>query len=538
LRRFGAVDSLHHVPPPFAVSALSRAELEALLIELFGEITTLKQTVAELREEIARLKGLKGRPNIRPSGMDQGTAPAKPTADKKQPGRGKVMPRVSIEEKVIKAEIPPGSRFKGYEPFLVQDLVISAKATCYQRERWITPDGRTILAALPEGIEGHFGPELRRFVLMQYHQGQSTMPRLLDLLRSVGVSISKRQLVRLLNDNHEGFIAEAQDVLRAGLETSPWVSVDDTGARHAGKNGFCTQIGNEWFTWFRTRSSKSRLNFLDLLRAGHTDYVLNDAAYVYMREQGLPAATIARLQAEPQTRFSDQTAWQAHLNRLGFNALKVTPEPVRVATEGALWGSVQAHEFLCDAVVLSDDAGQFNVGQHALCWVHAERLVHKLDTFNDRHRAAQTRVRGLIWDFYADLKAYQLKPGTRRAEALRRRFDRIFLRRTGFATLDRLLARLHANKAELLMVLDRPEIPLHTNGSENDIRCYVTRRKVSAGTRSKTGRDCRDAFLSLAKTCDKLGIAVWDYLGSRFKVAGHAIIQPLDHYVRAQFRPA
>jgi len=93
-----------------------------------------------------------------------------------------------------------------------------------------------------------------------------------------------------------------------------------------------------------------------MLRAGHTDYVLNDAAYVYMREQGLPAATIARLQAETQTRFSDKTAWQAHLDCLGFNALKVTPDPVRVATEGALWGSVQAHEFLCDTVILSDRA--------------------------------------------------------------------------------------------------------------------------------------------------------------------------------------
>jgi hypothetical protein len=145
----------------------------------------------------------------------------------------------------------------------VQDLVISAHATCYQRERWVTPDGRTILAALPEGIEGHFGPELRRFVLMQYHQGQSTLPRLLTLLRSVGISISKRQLVRLLNEDHQGFVVEAREVLRAGLATSSWVTVDDTGARHAGKNGFCTQIGNEWFTWFRTRSSKSRVNFLD-----------------------------------------------------------------------------------------------------------------------------------------------------------------------------------------------------------------------------------------------------------------------------------
>ena len=161
-----------------------------------------------------------------------------------------------------------------------------------------------------------------------------------------------------------------------------------------------------------------------------------------------------------------------------------------------------------------------------------------LDTFNDRHRATQKKVRGLIWGFYAGLKTYRLKPTPRRAFALRARFDRIFRRHTGFATPDRLLARPHANKAELLMVLDRPELPLHTNGSENDIRCYVTRRKVSAGTRSDIGRDCRDAFLSLARTCDKPGIAVWDYLGNRLRIVGHAIVEPLDHYVRARTRPA
>ena len=485
--------------------------------------------------------------------MDNATQPPEPGKPEKRRFRGKVTPRVKIEDQVVEVTVPEGSRFKGYEPFLVQDLVISATATCYQRERWVTPDGQTILAPLPEGIDGHFGPELRRFVLMQYHQGQSTLPRLAIFLRSVGVAISKRQLQRLLTDKQESFVAEAQDVLRAGLETSLYISVDrfakradvpegvrrtDTGARHAGKNGFCTQIGNDWFTWFGTRSSKSRLNFLDLLRAGHTDYVLNDAAYGYMRKHAMPAPLIACLAAQPQTVFADQATWLAHLDRLGFTKLDATPDPVQVATEGARWGSVQSHKFLCDAVVLSDDAGQFNVGQHALCWVHAERLVHKLDAFTDKHRAAQTQARSLIWDFYADLKAYRLRPNPRRAGALRKRFDDIFLRRTGFVTLDRLLKRLHANKAELLMVLDRPQTPLNTNGSENDIRCYVTRRKVSAGTRSDVGRDCRDAFLGLAKTCDKLGIAVWDYLGSRLKVAGHTVIQPLDRYVRGRFRPA
>ena len=198
-------------------------------------------------------------------------------------------------------------------------------------------------------------------------------------------------------------------------------------------------------------------------------------------------------------------------------------------------------------MVLSDDAGQFAVGRHALCWVHAERLVHKLDTFTDLNRAAQQHVRKPIWNFYADLKAYQASPGNSRPPgqargqalgALRARFDRIFRRRTGFATLDRLLARLHANKAELLMVLERPETPLHTNGSENDIRCQVTRRKVSAGTRSHLGRDCRDACLGLAKTCTKLDVAFWDYLGSRLRVPGQPLIPPLPNLVRCRGQPA
>ena len=388
------------------------------------------------------------------------------------------------------------------------------------------------MAPLPAGIAGHFGPELRRFVLAQYHRGQVTVPRLVGLLRDIGVDISKRQVVRLLNGDKEAFLLEARGVLRAGLETARWITVDDTGARHKAMNGVCTQLGNDHFAWFATTGSKSRLNFVGLLRAGHGDYVVNEAALAYMGGRHLSGPVIALLAEHESKRFADQAAWTAHLEDLGITELKVLPDPVKIATEGALWGSVAGHGFLNDAVIVSDDAGQFNVGRHALCWVHAERLIHKLVGFNQRQRQAIERIRARVWRFYKALKAYCRDPTPRRKAALDKRFDRLFSTRTGFATLDRLLMRLRANKNELLLALERPDIPLHTNGSENDIRCQVTKRKVSGGTRSDAGRDARDAFLGLMKTCDKLGVSFWDYLGDRLQLPGAPAVPLLPYLIR------
>src|SRR5271168_1185705 len=160
-----------------------------------------------------------------------------------------------------------------------------------------------------------------------------------------------------------------------------------------------------------------------------------------------------------------------------------------------------------------------------------------INSIRSPRRNAPQRIRGLIWLFYRNLKAWRRHPSPARKVVLSARFDRIFSHRSGFAKLDRLLGRQRANKNELLMVLERPDIPLHTNGSENDVRCQVEKRKISGGTRSDAGRDGRDAFLGLLKTCAKNGILFWDYLGARLKVPGCRDIPNLAQIVAALAAP-
>jgi hypothetical protein len=318
-------------------------------------------------------------------------------------------------------------------------------------------------------------------------------------------------LSRILIADKAGFHAEKDALLAAGLRCSTVVTVDDTGARHAGNNGYCTHIGNEFFAWFASTEHKSRINFLQLLRAGHTDYVLTDEALAYMAEQKLPQGPLARLRNDTGARFADPDAWEGYLRREDIT----TPRHLRIATEGALLGSILHHGLAQDLAIVSDDAGQFAVLIHGLCWVHAERTIHKLIPVSEKQRQAVASVRTRIWDLYRDLKQYQDHPTPARKTELEDRFDELFTTKTCYHTLNQALQRLHNNKAELLLVLERPDVPLHTNGSERDIREYVKWRKISGGTRSEDGRRCRDTFASLKKTCRKLGISFWTYLLDR-----------------------
>ncbi len=482
------------------------------------ENTQLKVENQLLRDEIARLKNLPPRPPFKASGMDKATdAKAQNKQASKKKPRG---PKLDVErvdrDIVLHANAPAGSRFKGYRSYYVRDVVLRAEVIHYQRECWVTPEGKAILAPLPAGIVGGYGPNLRRLCLMLHAQGQVTMERLSTLLNDIGVDISKRQVVRMLARNLEGFIAEDAAVLHTGLVSAAYVTVDDTGARHASDNFYTTHIGNANFSVFRTTKTKSRLNFLSLLRGNYQDTVLSDAALDYLQARNVDPAIIARLRPRKAQHFPNQVPFLEHLLR---NVVDIFDNnTLRMFGEAGLWGAIRYHGLMGNTVIVSDDAGQFRVGDHALCWVHAERLLQKLMPTTPQQVRVVENIRDLIWSFYKALKGFKQKPSHGLIAAFNMRFERIFTIRTSYVELDELLTRLLRRKRELLKVLERPEIPLHTNASENDLRSCVTKRKISGGTMSRDGRVARDTMLGLMKTCKKLGLSFWHYLGDRLGI--------------------
>jgi Transposase IS66 family len=512
------------------VPEISEADDTPLVRQLVAIIRAQQERLQQLEDEIARLKGLKTRPVIAPSRLETPLPKPSPMGQKR-PGsdkRSKTDQLTITDDKVIPLlDKPPQSTFKGYESYVVQELVIEPRVILYRRERWRTPDGPTLVAPLPpEVIPGsHFGPNLICFIIHQYHHQHVTQPLLWEQLDQFGIAISMGQLSRILTEQKEAFHQEKAQLLPAGLAVSPYVQVDDTGARHKGRNGYCTQIGNDLFASFESTDSKSRLNFLELLRRPHLDYVINEIAVGYWEEQQLAAAVVERLRQGP-CQFGDVAEWQSRLQELGITAQR----HVRIATEGALLGSLIEHGVSSELGILSDGAGQFHVLVHIACWLHAERPLTRMVPYSEEHRAAIDKARQRIWELYQDLKAYRLDPTEARRPILAARFDECCAERTHFPSVDAVLKGMSQKRADLLRVLDRPEVPLHNNLSEGHMRDYVKKRKISGSTRSESGRRARDTFASLKKTCRRLGVNFWAYLQDRLR--GHGRIPPLAELIR------
>ena len=505
-------------------------------------VRRLVEVIEKLTAEIHRLKGLPELPRrpLSPSPLqDDSAPPSQQQAEKKKRRkrpkghkRSKLKDlRIDHTEVLQPDEIPAGARSLGYKNFIIQELRFEPVNIRYRRARYQLPDGQVIIASRPEHLRGQFGPNLRCFVLHQYYHNQVTEPLLRQQLADLEISISTRQISRMLTEGHEAFHQEKDQLLPTAREISQYFQADDTTARHQGRNGHTLHIGNDFFASFVTTDSKSRLNFLEVLRTPYSDYVLGGDGLFYLECSGFPRRQHARLESllEGQGWIWEQAAdWEQQLNEWQITH----PDHRRTLTEAALWGSLMHHELYFHQPLLSDDAGQFKLlgYAHGLCWLHAERHVARLIPLSPREQRAYDRTRDAIWHYYQRLKAYREQPTPRKRQHLERSFDRLFLSRTGWEELNQALRTIHHKKDELLLVLEHPELPLHNNLSESDIRQFAKMRKISGSTRSENGRRCRDTFLSLKTTCRKLHVSFWRFLQDR--IQGLKALPPLPELIR------
>ena len=511
---------------------------------LTTENNSLATENTALREELRHLKKLKGQPKIRPNkkapedskennskpaSASGNTPPPKSKRPRSQkPGRTAKPSPSSVREEICTLEnVQDSWKRGGYQDFTHIDVNLEFTTTRYRREVWRKPEGGTVIAPLPAHVKGRFGSNLTAMLLDLYHSCSVTQPLLLDWLHSHGCPLSEGKLNDLLVDGHELFHQERDSILEAGIASSRMLLVDDTGARHDGKNGFCTVIGNETFTVFASTPSKSRINFLNLLQGKRRSHVLNPVAIDYLKQVGMADKWIDTLSVYGECHFLNQAAWEAFLDDHSLFARQQR----RWATEAVLKAGLLNTGFPENMIIHSDGARQFDTAfEHSLCWFHASRPLARLIPANQQERAARDWMEKQYWFLYDDIESYCRAPTAARKAQLEQDFDNWVTTQVDYPGLQSALSQLHRAREELLLVLKYPWLPLHNNLSERQIREYVKRRKISGGTRSSLGQRCRDTFASLKKTCRLHGVSFSRYLKDR--ISGAGLIPRLSDMIR------
>jgi hypothetical protein len=512
-----------------------------LVEELAADNRALRAEVQRLRDENNRLKGEQGKPAIKAN-----TTP--PPAPDHSSERERHRPRLrhmshKVEQIAIDREetltvdpavLPPDAEFKGHEPVVVQDVVFRTDNVLFHKEKWYSPAaGKTYLAPLPLGYGGQFGPGLKALTLVFYYVGQMSEPKILEVLRGVGVKLSDGHLSDLLIKDQAALHQEKAAVVEAGLRSSPWQHTDDTATRVNGRNQHCHILCNPLYTAYTTLPGKDRLSILDVLRNGRPrTYLLNDEALSYLERVSVSGVTRRRLLHLPRDTVLDEPTLldllEAHLPGLGDQTRKWVLDALAVAAYHAQAEGPVVRLLVCD------DAPQFTwlTEALALCWVHEGRHYKKLDPALPQHRQALADFLTDFWAYYDELLAYRQQPTSEERTRLAAAFDTLFARETGYWRLDERIASTCSKKAHLLLVLEHPEIELHNNPAELGARARVRKRDVSFGPRTAEGARAWDTFMTVAETAKKLGVSVYHYLHDR--VSGKNQMRSLAEEIDAQ----
>ena len=495
-----------------------------LLEDVRADLRAAQAEIQRLRNEINRLKGEQGQPTIKPNTPQPPPKDLSSEQERRTPqawSKGRKTDRIPIDrEQVVAVDpacLPLDAVFKGYEDVVVQDVIFRTDNVLFRKEKFYSPSQHTIYrASLPPGYCGQFGPGIKSLALVFYYGAQMSEPKVVELLRSVGVRLSDGQMSNLLIKDQAAFHAEKDALYEAGLASSPWQHLDDTSTRVNGQNGYCHIVCNPLYTAYFTTTAKDRLTVIDVL-TNHRPrrFVVNAEALRCIEAGGLAAVRRRQLAQVPGEVIMDEAQMQAqretHLPGLGPQQRKWILDATAVAAYHA------DVEFPVVRLLVCDDAPQFTLvtEELALCWVHEGRHYKKLMPSIPYHQARLEAFVQRFWAYYDQLLAYREQPTPAEATRLAGEFETLFTTVTGYQALDERIAKTRAKQSCLLMVLAHPELPLHNTPAELGARARVRKRDVSFGPRTREGATAWDTFMTLAATATKLGVSFYHYIHDR-----------------------
>lgn len=492
-----------------------------LVEELKQENERMRETLQQQRDEINRLKGEQGRPEIKGKKAESPHSSEKERQVHKGWKKGSKQAQLKIDRtetlKVDQRLLPADAEFKGYEAVVVQDISIHSDTVRFLKESYYSAAAqKSYLAELPVGYTGQFGPGIRALVLSCYFAYGMSEPKISEFVTQFGIVISAGQISNLLIKHQTQWHDEKAAIVRAGIASTNYQHMDDTATRVNGENQHCHVLCNPWYTAYFTCPAKDRLTIIQILQGGsEVQLLLNPQTQEWLELFGLPHKVQRQIAGWSQDTLLKRAELEPQIEQ-AFPSLNAQ-QKARILEAAALTAYYQQTSMPIVTILQTDDAPQFQQITHLqnLCWIHDGRHYKKLSPFVDFHRQQLDTFLKRYWAFYHQLLDYRQLPSETQAAHLRSTFDTLFATVTGYADLDERIAKTRAKKEKLLLVLDYPELLLHNNPAELAARQRVRKRDISFGPRTSAGREAWDTFMTLFETAKKLNVNFFDYLFDR-----------------------
>jgi len=505
------------------------------------EIELYKRTEQELRDELNRLKGEQGKPNIRgikgkPIDISS-EKERKPSSPSPRKGRGEKKSKIpitnTIEVPIPREELPDDAIFKGYDTVIVQNIRIVPDNIAYKVAVYYSPStGKTYRAKRPAGYEGEFGPDIRSLILILKHVSNVSESCIHSFLSNYGVLISKSSISRLSRKDLRLFEKEKSEIVKAGLFSTKYQHIDDTSARVNGKQWYSHILCNPLFTAYFTRPHKDRLTILEILCCGEKiRYRLNDIALKLLKMFKVPEKVFQHIITTFDSEIMDEERIDALINSIPTKNKNPYQLHRRIKEAVAIGWYLTQDSVPIIQVLMSDDAPQFRhiTPEHTLCWVHAGRNLKKLNPVIPIHIQELETKLNEFWSLYKDIQEYQKNTELYDISILEERFDRMVAENTNFNALNAVLGKIKENKEKLLVPLHDTTIPLNNNPAELGARAIVRKRDVSLHTLTDDGTQAVDTFSTLVQTAKKLGVNFADYV---YSTLTNGIVESLSNIIR------